>query len=96
MDVALVKAWGFRDQVFKAYSRGVDIKNCLLCRYQGTSEYGGSIFCRTKREYLPSNSAAECNRYRLALSRQEAAKAQREIDANLELHHDWHKETRLR
>jgi hypothetical protein len=96
MEVSLVKAWTFRDQVFKAYSRGVDIKNCLLCRYQGTSEEMGRIFCRTKREHLPTNSAAECDRYRPALSRAEAVREQREIDAGLERHHDWHKEVRLR
>lgn len=96
MDVDLVKSWNFRAQVFKAYSRGVDIKNCFLCRYQGESEERGRIFCRAKREHLQSNSAADCDRYRPSMSRRQAEVAQAEIDAEHQANNDFHLEVRLR
>lgn len=80
IDVDLALSWNFQEEVFRAYSKGAQIKNCFLCKYQGTSMERGKIFCKTYRKDAPSNSAVECDRYRTRLNRSEARKVQKELD----------------
>lgn len=57
----------FKEQVYLAKERGVNIKNCFLCKYHGISwshESGKPIFCKTLRKDCGSNSTATCDRFR--------------------------------
>jgi len=56
----------FRDQLNLAISRGIRVKNCYLCRFQGdnwdaTNNF--SIFCKTLRKPCNSNEAATCGKF---------------------------------
>lgn len=58
----------FRRKVREAYFQGAPVRNCYLCRYHGLGDYEGPIFCKTFKESVPSNAAADCPRYRLLSS----------------------------
>lgn len=80
MEASTARSWDYQALVFKAYANNVEIKNCFLCRYQGSSFEVGRIFCKTFREDYPTNTAAECERFRPRLTRREAREVQAEID----------------
>lgn len=57
----------FIKQVRLSAERGVKIKNCFLCRYQGENwDYDGKkpIFCKGKKIKCTSNEAATCDWYK--------------------------------
>jgi len=63
----------FAEEIKKAYSKGVDVKNCFLCRYHASGAPGISsyedkkrypIFCKFHRVHTASNYAAECEIYK--------------------------------
>ena len=57
----------FIEQVKLADERGIKIKNCFLCRYQGENwDYDRQypIFCRGKKIKCQSNQAAKCDWYK--------------------------------
>lgn len=86
IDASTAKSWSYQELVFKAYANNVDIKNCYLCSYQGTSMEVGRIFCKTFREDYPSNTAAECERFRPRLTRREAKEVQADIEQERQKH----------
>lgn len=57
----------FVEQVELAYERGIKIRNCFLCRYQGVNwdfNRQAPIFCRGKKIRCTSNQAATCDWYK--------------------------------
>lgn len=59
----------YAHQVIKAFEKGIEIKNCLLCRYhaQNNSWSHGeneSIFCKFLKTKHNSNQAAKCEYFR--------------------------------
>lgn len=57
----------FVAQAELAYERGIKIRNCFLCRYQGMNwDYDRKypIFCRGKKIKCTSNQAATCDWYK--------------------------------
>ena len=55
--------------VIETYEKGVKIKNCYLCRYQGDnyaySDRGNPIFCKFLKIKCNSNQAAVCKYFRI-------------------------------
>lgn len=57
----------FKQEVEKAATRKVNIKNCFLCKYQGTNYSFWNdepIYCKAKKFTCSSNQAAQCDWYR--------------------------------
>lgn len=58
----------YSEEVYLAYKKGIKIRNCFLCKYQGDnwSEWDHlPIFCKTYKIKCNSNQAAQCDRYRI-------------------------------
>lgn len=61
----------FTEQASLARKRGVNIKNCFLCRYHGTNWdafEGGGVFCKYLKKQCNSNDAVDCNAFRFEKS----------------------------
>lgn len=61
--------YAFIKNVIKSREKGIDVKNCFLCRYhaRNNSSYSAtneSIFCKFLKESFQSNYASKCEYYR--------------------------------
>lgn len=59
------------------FDSGVALKNCYICKYHGSTEDGGGVFCKHLKEHHESNFAAECKAFRPFASADEWAEADR-------------------
>ncbi|HEY9876024.1 MAG TPA: competence protein CoiA family protein [Candidatus Obscuribacterales bacterium] len=54
----------FVEQVMKAYSKKIPIKNCYLCHHHGDNYYGfPPIYCKSLKKRCKSNEAVSCKDY---------------------------------
>jgi hypothetical protein len=61
------KGYIYRNQVVKSYQKGLNIKNCFLCRYHALNQSWsreGTIFCKFLKESGSSNMATDCQYFR--------------------------------
>ncbi len=70
--IHLDRGYAFVREVKRAAAEGAPVKNCQLCRYVGPlweQRKNCSVYCKTYRKACNSNAAAECDRFRPALSK---------------------------